>query len=128
METVAVRTLASDTLEARKKRVRYTAYYPCSTQAPVVLYSGSEQGYKAHAPNYEEMFSVFSGSQLQFSNFMLLNGHRKVVVHKENWDNVGRRNKEPWSCKRAIGDYPRPSEMYQTELAPASFRSSKYED
>ena len=128
METTSVRTLSSTPHAARKKRVRYTAYYPNSTQAPKVLYSGSEQGYQAWPSNYEEMFVVCTGSQLQFHNFMLMNSHHKVLLHKENWESLGRRAKEPWLCKRAIGDYPRPSEMYQTELTPASTRSSKYED
>jgi hypothetical protein len=126
MESTSVRTLASS-YGARKQRVRYTAHYPGTTQNSVVLYSGSEQGYKAHAPNYEEMFTVFSGTSHQFHDFMT-NVNHKVLVHKENWDNIRRHYKEPWSCKRAIGEYSRPTEMYQSELTPVSFRSSKYED
>lgn len=127
METDSVITVQASPL-ARKKRVRYTAYYPAHGQAPAVLYSGSEAGYKAHSSNYEEMFPVVTGSKLALSDYLLANSQLKVVVHKENWENLSRRTKEPFLCKRAIGDYSSDS-IYQTELTAAQTRrSSKIED
>ena len=111
----SVRTLSS-THAARKNKVRYTAYYPNSNRTEV-LYSGSEQGYRAHSSNYEEMYLVSGGSLLQFANFRL-NHPDQIVVHKENWTSDLRRRHETFSNKRSVGEYPT-DQLYQTELISA---------
>lgn len=126
MESAVVHTVSSNPYESRKHRVRYTAYYQ-NSQKTKVLYSGSEQGYQAF-PNLEEIYIVLGGSPFQVTQFMLDNPQHKIVVHKENWSNsLGRRSKEPWFCKRSGGDYPRPDEMYQSELSQFTVKTSKHE-